>query len=570
MKLVFAEYLASLRERRELDVIIPDLLSELGWSVVSRPSIGTRQYGVDAAAIGQLGDGAKSLFLLSIKRGDLRRPEWSSNPQSLRPSLDEIQDFYIPKLIPKRYQDLPVVIVICVGGEIHPSVQGLVDGYIDEKTRGNLSFDIWNSDKLAELLLSGVLREHALPPDSRSNLRKSIALIEEPDASFRYFYSFASEITRTCKRGRPARLTAIRQIHIGLWSVYVWARNADNIETAYLCSERAVLLAWAMIKNHLGGTSKQARQLFESLARLIALHRWIAQDYIASYVEPRASVLHGLTQAVPSSSYLDVNLRLFDLVGRVGLSGLWAQFLFDNPDPRIELEDMQEVEDWIRSAGLTLARMIQNNPVLGTPIKDSQAIDINIACLLLERVGCRQVIRDWIRHIARATIFAFQSHGKYPCIHNEYYKLIHHPQASDGYRKDATAGSLLIPTLAVWTAIVEDTATLDFLSDFASAEFAHSNLQLLFPDSISEEHLYLNSASHGAYLGGMEVKRNPEELLSFVRFECHASNAFASLSAVENGIWPLVILACRHHRVPLPPHLWLDIEPGKNTPDASQ
>ena len=41
MKLVFRQYLASLRERHELDVVLPDLLSELGYTIISRPSVGT-------------------------------------------------------------------------------------------------------------------------------------------------------------------------------------------------------------------------------------------------------------------------------------------------------------------------------------------------------------------------------------------------------------------------------------------------------------------------------------------------------------------------------------------------
>ena len=107
MKLIFMEYLASLKERDELDVIMPDLLSEIGWTVISRPGVGTKQYGVDVAAIGI--DGMeKKLFLLSIKPGNLTRSDWNSRDQSLRQSLDQIQDAYIPNHIPKWYRDLPV------------------------------------------------------------------------------------------------------------------------------------------------------------------------------------------------------------------------------------------------------------------------------------------------------------------------------------------------------------------------------------------------------------------------------------------------------------------------------
>jgi hypothetical protein len=99
MKLVFRQYLASLRERRELDAVLPDLLSELGYNVISRPTIGTRQYGVDVAAIGKGEDGKRKVFLFSIKQGDLTRADWDGTPQTLRSSINEILDVYIPNRV---------------------------------------------------------------------------------------------------------------------------------------------------------------------------------------------------------------------------------------------------------------------------------------------------------------------------------------------------------------------------------------------------------------------------------------------------------------------------------------
>ena len=37
MKLILRQYLANLRERNELDAILPDLLSQMGMNVISRP-----------------------------------------------------------------------------------------------------------------------------------------------------------------------------------------------------------------------------------------------------------------------------------------------------------------------------------------------------------------------------------------------------------------------------------------------------------------------------------------------------------------------------------------------------
>ena len=103
MKLVIREYLASLKERGELDAILPDLLSELGFVVYSRPQRGTIQHGVDIAAVGNDEDGEKKLFLFTVKQGDLTRQEWDGTPQALRPSLNEIIDGYIPSRIPTEY-----------------------------------------------------------------------------------------------------------------------------------------------------------------------------------------------------------------------------------------------------------------------------------------------------------------------------------------------------------------------------------------------------------------------------------------------------------------------------------
>lgn len=572
MKLLFAEYLGSLKERDEIDKIMPDLLSELGLNVFSKPARGPRQFGVDVAAVGRLDEGIERVYLFSIKPGILTRSGWDGSDQALRPSLNEIRDVYIPQRLPPRYRSLPKVIVLCIGGHVNQAAEPNVNGYINENTTERVSYEVWNGDKLAEMLLLGVLAENALPPSSRSDLRKSIALVDEPDAAFGHFCRFATNIADTCDSSESARLTALRQIYIGLWTLYVWARDTGNTEAAYRCGERALLLAWPMVKDSLTGTSNAAKQLGESLSRLIALHRLLGQEFIENFVEPTAEVLHGLTSAVPSSAYLDINLKLFDLVGRLGLSGLWAQFLLDHPPPddleedqELE-EELREVKDWLRRVGFALASVIVNNPALGTPIKDSQAIDINIACLLLDLVGCRHVIQDWIRHIAGATRFAFMAHGKYPCVHNEYHRLLHHPQPNDDYRKAATAGSLLVPTLATWAAIVEDEETLNLLSEYVSTDYAHSTLQLWFPGDDSEQHLYQGTDNHGLCWNDFVMSPVSQEVLGPITRECVSSNAYDSLSAIKRGIWPLVVLACRHHRMPVPPHLWPIPRPSASGP----
>ncbi len=556
MKLIFTEYLASLKERGELDVIMPDLLSEIGFTVLSKPAVGTKQYGVDVSAVGIDNGGKQALFLFSIKPGNLRRSDWDVGPQSLRASLNQILDVYIYKRIPKRYNHLPVKVVLCIGGYLHEDVRDDVNGYMDTHTQGCITFDLWNGDRLAEMLLSGILREKTLPETWSSDLRKSVALVDEPSTCFAHYCRFVSSIDKHCKSNRRARLIAIRQIYLGLWTLYVWSRTAGNIEAAYLCSERAILVAWPLIKNSLSGNSKEARQLKDSMIRLIKLHNAIADDYLSTYVRPRAKILHGLAAAVPTRSALDVNLKLFDILGRVATRGLWYLQLMELLDANKDKKLVADVRAALGSIAELLDDMRLNNPILYTPIKDSQAIDINIACLFLNRIGWNHVIKEWIKQTAHATIFAYKVNHEYPCVFEDYRDLAGHPKDEPSYRKEATAASLLIPTLAVWAAVTDDNETLGVLADFASGPFQHSTLQLWYPGPDSEEHLYRYSDNHGLAATGFRIERTCDDMLALVRAECTASKAYCSLSALKFGLWPLLVSASRHHRVPLPPHLW--------------
>lgn len=557
MKLIFAHYLASLKERGELDVIIPDLLSELGVTVLSRPALGTKQYGVDVAAVGTIGTSERSLYLLSIKPGDLKRSTWDTGPQSMRASLNQVVDVYIQKHIPKRYSDLPIVVVLCLGGELHEAVRLDVDGYMDHQSTERITFDVWNGDRLADLLLTGVLRENALPETWRASFRKAVALVDEPDVCFTHFRQFLDDIRRACRPTRSARLTAARQIHVALWTLYVWAREAGNIETPYLCSERAMLFCWEISKESTLGKSTESRRLRDLVERVITVHSQIAYEFETNCITPRADLRHGLAGAVPSQAALDINLKLFDTVGRLASHGLWKWHACVNLLTGGDTEEAESVGAELHTQAELLMKVIGNNPALCTPIKDNQAIDIDICCLFLNSVGYTEFVRQWVQQIAGATMFAYKVNSTYACIFTEYRDLADHPVEGSAYRERATAGSILVPTLAAWAAITGDVGTLDALADFASGPYKHSTLQLLFPGPDTEEHVYCGSGDHGVALIEMRIERSCAKMLAVIESECARLAEFRALSAVRRDFWPMVISASRHHRVPVPPHFWL-------------
>lgn len=354
-------------------------------------------------------------------------------------------------------------------------------------------------------------------------------------------------------------LTAIRQINLALWTMYVWGRDANNLEAAYLSAERAVLSSWAVCSSRLDGRGQVKVGLRDAMTNLIGLYVSIGENLIVDRITPHANKFHGLSTAVRSASSLDVNLKMFDLMGRVALHGLClVQLTRALEEAGAPVESRADLETRVQRNQDTLIGMINANPALVTPIADHQAIDVNLACIFLAARRDFRSIAEWTAQIAAATVFAYRTNGKYPTIFSDYRDLIDHPKADDRYRTEATAGSILVPTLAGWSAMVGRVDTLQGLRDFSSDDYAHSTLQLIFPGSDTEDHIYAGQQAHGIAATGLQIQVDPQKMLEPIQTECNATDHFWRLSAIQRGQWMIVLMACRHHRQPVPPQFWQD------------
>ncbi len=558
MKLILKEYLAALRERDELDAILPDLLSQLGFTVLSKPRRGTKQHGVDVAAVGSLDGEPKRLYLFSIKAGDLTRAEWNgTSAQALRPSLDEIQDSYLPTRVSVSYRDLEIVICACVGGVIREEVQSDVRGYFDRNARDGLVFEDWNGDFLAELILRAFLREELLPKDVQAHLRKAVALVEEPDAAFRHMEDLMNALLDGAGAARTRKVTALRQIYIALWVLYAWCRGADNVEAAFLASERALLLAWHAAKDQIAVNAKNAKAIVLLAQEIAFLHLRVGEHYFEEKIFPYAGNRYAVSAAVGPGDAVDVNLRLFSLLGRIALAGLWRVHLSElhgSPDD----ETGRELNAQIARYADMAVELINNNPVLLSPLKDDHAVDIHLAAMLFAAAGRHAFLFSWLAELVDRCAFSLSTRGAYPCIHTDYRELIRHPRSQDDeHFEGATAGSTLFPMIAVWAALFDQTALFARVAELQKEHLKHSTFQLWHPSEDTEQALYINRDNHGAALTGLDLASGAEAFLEVVFDECGANGAFNDLSSVRAGAWPILLTACRRYRLPVPMHFLL-------------
>ena len=556
MRALIREYLASLRERDELDAVLPDMLSELGYTVFSRPSRGTRQMGVDVAATGPPGDGR--VYLFSLKSGDLTRSEWNgTGDQALRPSLDEILDAYVPHQLPPEHAGRPVVICPCFGGEVRETVREQFHGYMGQRTKPGISFEVWNGDRLARHLEEGVLGDRFMTDAARSHVRKAIVTSDEPDVSFRHFGDYLLAVAGTAvETDEAVRLSTARQVSIALWMLFVWSRQAGNLESAYLSSELALLRVWDLGREVLARNDRSSEPFGTVLSELVDLHLRIWDELVGRKALPHAGSLHALSAAVRTASPLDVNLKLFDLLGRVALRGLWELWI----DARggslspVRGRARGKAADHVAER---LCAMVACNTALMSPIADEQVTDLALAFTFLAAHGRRWVdLRAWITEMVRRIGFSYASRGSYPCIYSDYPALAEHPGDTEGYFERATAGSVLLPTLAFWSAGVGAVEALDAIASLAEGLLAHCAMQFWLPGNDSEPLLWRSPDGHGAAFLDIPLAREARAVLDYTLRECGPDRPFEKLSAMVQGFWPLVLVACRHHRLPVPPRFF--------------
>jgi hypothetical protein len=556
MKLLLSDYVSSLRERGELDAILPDLLSARGYHVISRPGIGVVQHGVDVAAVGPDDDGVRKLFLFSVKAGDLTRSNWNTGEQALHPSLDEIREIYIPNRIPPQYKDLKVVICVVVGGSVQQSAQQALTAYFKKYKNKKVSFQEWNGDRIADMLLLGLLQEKFLPKPLRSSFQKAVAMADQPDVSYEHFARLLLALQQRAVKDKDRVLVA-RQINICLWVLFVWARDVDNLEAPYRASELALLHVWELMKPFLGKKGAEARAMSLAVHQVVRLHTIIAGLFLERKVLPHVGQRHALSFAVNSGEPTDVNLKMFDVLGRLALTGHWMVWLGRSGGQPLNDEQIAGLRKHVVQ-GISL---IANNPSLFLPLMDEQAVELALFLAFAVQIGNADAdIGAWLKEMVRRLKMTVIGHGRYPAALTEYADLLAHPKArTDEYQQEVTSGSVLLPLLLAVVTAFGDAQSVATLEELIAGPLSHCTLQLWTPDEKSEKHLYLNDEVHGSTLTDLPVSNSGKDLIKVLTEASRHSPGFNDLSAVKYGYFPLVLTACRHYRLPVPPQFWIPL-----------
>lgn len=177
-----------------------------------------------------------------------------------------------------------------------------------------------------------------------------------------------------------------------------------------------VLSTWAPapLVGRPGPSPLGCRLCIAGCSRLAALGPFvpIGADFVAAKIAPHVNTRHALSTAVDSRSAADVNLKLFDILGRVALMGLWAVWSGN----RASDEEVARKSDALAKACFDQAMaLIETNPALALPAVDHQATDIALVLVLwILCNGPRAGVASWLMQMTARLCFTIRSRTRYP------------------------------------------------------------------------------------------------------------------------------------------------------------
>lgn len=486
MKFILKEYLELLKEDGELDSLLSDLLFSMNIVPISKPQKG-RQYGVDISAMGLDSDGIKKVFLFAVKQGNITRNVWDSNPNSIRQTLNEVLDVYIPKILTKGQRALPKKIIVATNGVLEQTVQLNWNSYIDEYAQPDkIEFDFWGIDIIASHIDGQLLAEQLFPSEFKILLRKTLAFIDLADYDCHHYYTLLEKLFESKADKKKNVLKVLRIARVCFSMVFKWSKDAGNLKQAVIASERTLLLSWNWIrKNDL----LENDYVLDEFYNIHTIKINIGREYFIRTRE-HLYVKHSLFRY--SRNQLEYSLTVWEQIGILCTIAL-TEITEARMHAIIKNTDYAKVcQSNVNEYAIGLKSLIANNPPAKYPEYDEHLIEISLALILLGKANELEFAKNWIATLVIGLNDSYRLKGFVPLFRTDYEELA---DIHLGNSRSEANSSMLLPLLAEWSVILKKPELYELVKKLITENYPNINLQIWFPESTSEDFLFTDNMS---------------------------------------------------------------------------
>lgn len=440
MRLIIKEYLAKLREKDELDVLLCDLLLAQEYITDNVPKTGNRQYGVDIQV-----HNAKELVLCVVKQGNINRSVWDGNENSVRGSLNEIKDVYL-RMLSKAQLKKRIRIVVVTNGFLDEAVRPNWESYVEQNQEWNrkkIEIEFWNIDKLVDDIWKYLLNEFLFDKNMQSLLRKGLYFVTEPDYKNLYFeniidsYMERLEYTIMQKKQFQKEMSSLL---LSTQMIVKYAVESDVNKIGIRVNEYLIIKYWKFLfENNLF----EKQRYIEWLLRFNKCY----EDSCKAYFHAVNICCSGECE-IPSYNMLEQKVLLYEMLGYL------ASYAF------YEIEyaylDGKKITD-------TIIHVINKNMQFYSPLYDGDIGIINIILRLLQKQKRYEDMKKLVCQICYQLIENFRFNEKYPTPLDDFRDAanIEFGNQHEEYRVSGMWAMLL-----EWIAILEERELYEHIQNF--------------------------------------------------------------------------------------------------------
>ena len=322
--IIVREYLESLTENEELDIIFPILLEVMGFRILSTPKLtkGLPQYGKDVVAIGiDEIDQTKKRFYFEIKGGankDITTSNFKSDDGIVESIYEAKNRPFNDSSIPK-FENLPVKIVLVHNGELKANIKETFDGFIQrefpksfkeskesifKKLRfkrklkpTNLEFERWDIFKLTSLFNEFLFGEYLLSNEEDiSQFKKVLVLLNNPQNQFSDLFNLIERLIKNLDKEKDSASFNRKQkllfesLNLVAFIIYSHSKYSNNLEPAKRAVPFIILRLWSWIIEN----NKESVNIYlEHFKKIFNVYLIILEEYFKKLI-PIALLKNGV------------------------------------------------------------------------------------------------------------------------------------------------------------------------------------------------------------------------------------------------------------------------------------
>jgi hypothetical protein len=488
MRFLLSEYINLLKEDKELDTLLTDLLVGMKFTTISKPMKG-RQLGVDISAVGiDPEDGIKKVFLFAVKQGNLTRTTWDGDVNAIRSTLNQIKDTFIPTSLTKRLKKLPIKIIVSTNGVINQNVLLDWTQYVEQNTTTAIEYDFWGTGEISAMLDDYLVSEKLFPQEFQSLLRKSLVFLELPDYDLSHFYELIQQILVKQSKQKKQILKKLRLVRLCLNIIYKWSEDNNNLRPSIYASERCLLLVWHFMQQ---GEHIEKVYVRTEFYKIHLLRRKIGVTYF-NKVNEHYKTEHSLYRY--SGNSLEYSLNLWEEIGILATIGLTEiqEFKFYFLEKQYD-----QAEIYYKSAvsvSNALCLLLDRNPPSKYPEYDVHSVEITLALSLLNVTKNHDQAKKWISEIVLGFNNRYKIEKFFPLFRKNYDKLV---DIHNGEEECEVQSSMIVPILAEYALVFKDEELYQFVRKITTELFTDLNLQIWFPLVEMEDKICIEDYSDG-------------------------------------------------------------------------